>query len=67
MEINKSYHDAKPALSMNEVDFKILPHDIMTKAKKLFEKIQFWKQLTLRWQPVLLCDSKDLSTIFDET
>jgi hypothetical protein len=67
METNKSYHDAKSALSMNEVDFKTLPHGTITKAKKLFEEIQFWKQPTLRCQIVLLRDSKDFSNLFNET
>jgi hypothetical protein len=52
---------------MNEVDFKTLPHGTITKAKKLFEEIQFWKQPTLRCQIVLLRDSKDFSNLFNET
>jgi hypothetical protein len=38
-----------------------------TKARKLFEEIQFWKQPTLRCQIVLLRDSKDFSNLFGET
>jgi hypothetical protein len=48
-----------------------LPHGTITKAKKLFEEIQFWKQPTLRCQIVLwiknLRDSKDFSNLLNET